>query len=88
MAKVLGFQWYDDFKENLRPRWAYYLFPLLDHDDWNEVRDAVWVTARLLRDGFWKHARWLSSLIASGACLDEAVAVRPDMEPVVSSYLR
>jgi len=87
MAKVLGFQWYDDFKENLGPRWAYYLFPLLDRDDWNEARDAVWVTACLLRDGFWKHARWLSSLISSGASLGEALAVRPDMEPVVVAYL-
>jgi hypothetical protein len=41
MAKVLGFQWYDDFKENLGPRWAYYLFPLLDREDWNEARDVV-----------------------------------------------
>ena len=65
MASVLGFQWYDDFKENLGPRWAYYLFPLLDRVDWDEARDAVWVTACLLRDGFWKQARWLANVIAS-----------------------
>jgi len=87
MARVLGFQWYDDFKENLGPRWAYYLFPLLDREDWNDARDVVWVTACLLRDGYWKHARWLSNLIASGANLDEAVALRPRMEAVVDSYL-
>ncbi len=87
MAGVLGFQWYDDFKENLGPRWAYYLFPLLVREDWNEARDAVWVTACLLRDGFWKHARWLSSVIADGAEMGEAMALRPDMEPVIDSYL-
>lgn len=54
---------------------------------WSEARDVVWVTACLLRDGFWKHARWHSSLIASGACLDETVAVRPDKEPVVAACL-
>ena len=85
---MLGFQWYDDFKENLGPRWAYYLFPLLDREDWNEARDAIWVTACLLRDGFWKHARWLSRLIASGANLGEAAAVRPDMGEVIQSYLK
>ena len=85
-GKGLGFQWYDDFKENLGPRWAYYLFPLLDRGR-SEARDVVWVTACLLRDGFWKHARWHSSLIASGACLDETVAVRPDKEPVVAACL-
>jgi hypothetical protein len=87
MGEVLGFKWYDYSKEDLGPRWAYYLFPLLDREDWNEARDAVWVTACLLRDGFWKHARWLSSVIASGANMDEALAVRPDMEAVVASYL-
>jgi hypothetical protein len=87
MAGILGFKWYNDFKENLGPRWAYYLFPMLDRADWNEVRDAVWPTACLLRDGSWKHARWLSRLIALGATLDVAVALQPDTEAIIESYL-
>jgi len=38
MASVLGFQAYEDFKRNLGPRWAYYLFPVLRGDRWDNCR--------------------------------------------------
>src|SRR6266436_6552996 len=36
-ASVLGFEAYEDFKRNLGPSWAYYLFPVLRGDRWDIV---------------------------------------------------
>jgi hypothetical protein len=51
IASVLGFEAYEDFKRNLGPRWAYYLFPVLRGDRWDNCLVAVGVIARLLREG-------------------------------------
>ena len=65
MASVLGFEAYEDFKGNLGPRWAYYLLPVLRGDRWDNCLVAVCVIARLLREGFWKQAGWVSRCIES-----------------------
>jgi len=87
MASVLGFKAYEDFKRNLGPRWAYYLFPVLRGDRWDNCVVAVGVIARLLREGFWKEAGWVSRSIESGANVDcsELTVLQPWLSEYVDS---
>ena len=82
MAGALGLRAYEDFKALLGPRWAYYLFPLLNREIWDQARNAVWVVACLLRDGYWKIASWVSRQVELGASADmcELISIRPFLE--------
>lgn len=82
MAEVLGFKWYDEFNENLGPRWVYYLFRLLNREDRNVAINGVWVIAQLSSDGLWKHASWVSRQVELGASpdLSELFALKPWLE--------
>jgi hypothetical protein len=85
LASTLGLSRYEDFKELLGPRWAYYLFPVLDRENWEDSRNAVWVIACLLRDGFWKWARYLSGSIELGAC--PTLLELLELHPFLSTYI-
>jgi hypothetical protein len=85
MASVLGFEAYEDFKENLGPRWAYYLFPVLKGERWNNCFVAVCLIARLLREGFLKEAGWVSRSIESGANVD--CSELTVLQPWLSEYV-
>ena len=89
MASVLGFEAYEDFKRNLGARWAYYLFPVLRGDRWDNCVVAVGVIARLLREGFWKEAGWISRSIGSGASADcfELTVLQPWLSEYVDSVV-
>jgi hypothetical protein len=78
---------YEDFKLNLGPRWAYHLFPVLKGDRWDNCLVAVCVIARLLREGFWKQAGWVSQSIESGANVDcsELTVLQPWLSEYVDS---
>jgi hypothetical protein len=86
-VSVLGFEAYEDFKRNLGPRWAYYLFPVLRGDRWDNCVVVVAVIARLLREGFWKEAGWVSRSIESGANVDcsELTVLQPWLSEYVDS---
>ena len=87
MASVLGFEAYEDFKRVLGPRWAYYLFPVLRGERWDNCLVAVVVIARLLREGFWKEAGSVSRSIESGANVDcsELTVLQPWLSEYVDS---
>jgi hypothetical protein len=89
MASVLGFERYEDFKRNLGARWAYYLFPVLRGDRWDNCLVAVRVIARLLREGFWKQAGWVFRSIESGGNVDcsELTVLQPWLSEYVDSAL-
>ena len=76
-ASVLGFEAYADFKRNLGPRWAYYLFPVLRRDNWEEARSSVLLIARLLREGLWSFASKISGYVESGAAPTRRLMVVP-----------
>jgi len=85
MASVLGFEAYEDFKEKLGPRWVYYLLPVLKGERWDNCLVAVFVIARLLREGLWREAGWVSRSIESGANVDcSELSV---LEPWLSEYI-
>ena len=88
-ASFLGFEAYEDFKRNLGPRWAYYLFPVLRGDRWDNCLVAVGVIARLLGEGFWKEAGWVSRCIESGANVNcsELAVLQPWLSEYVDSVL-
>jgi hypothetical protein len=87
MASVLGFEAYEDFKGILGSRWAYYLFPVLRGDRWENCLVAIGAIARLLREGLWKQAGWVSRSIESGANVDcsELTVLQPSLSEYVDS---
>jgi len=63
------------------------LFPVLRGDKWENCLLAVVVIARLLREGFWKEAGWVSRSIESGANVDcsELTVLQPWLSEYVDS---
>lgn len=81
MASVLGFQAYSDFKNQLGPRWAYYLFGVLRCPDWQRMGTAVKFISSLLRAGRWKDAGWVAGCFEAvpTVSLDEILSLSPGL---------
>ena len=70
MAELFGFSRYDEFKEKMGRRWAYYLFRLLDREVWGEAENAVRVVGWLLERRGKRVARDIVNLIELGTAPD------------------